>query len=195
LLSTNFRGIRSKVESFVNTLNEEAPHFIAGTESWLNSSVFNNEIIPNNYQLFRKDRADGYGGVFFACLSNFCCTQIDVSTPCEVIACKIDLSRNGRLIILTAYKPPNSDREYMYNLCQFIEEIHNKYIDDVMWITGDFNLPNIDWNLNSITCNTYPLDICTRLIDVFSIGGFSQLVTTPTLAITFWTFLQQIDLL
>jgi len=68
----------------------------------------------------------------------------------------------------------------MYNLCQFIEEIHNKYIDDVMWITGDFNLPNIDWNLNSITSNTYPLDICNMLIDVLSIAGFSQLVTTPT---------------
>ena len=40
LLSTNFRGIRSKVESFTNILNEESPDFIAGTESWLNSSVF-----------------------------------------------------------------------------------------------------------------------------------------------------------
>ena len=54
LLSTNFRGIRSKVESFANTLNEEAPHFIAGTESWLNPSVFNNEIFPNNYQVFPR---------------------------------------------------------------------------------------------------------------------------------------------
>jgi len=35
----------------------------------------------------------------------------------------------------------------------------------VMWITGD-----------SVTSNTYPLDI----IDVLSIAGFSQLVTTPT---------------
>ena len=130
--------------------------------------------------MFRKDRIDGYGGVLFTYLNNFCCTEIDVSTPCEAIACKIDLSRNGRLIILTAYRPPNSDREYMHNLCQFIEEIHNKYIDDVMWITGDFNLSNIDWNLNSVTSNTYPLDICNMLIDVLSIGGFSQLVTTPT---------------
>ena len=65
----------------------------------------------------------------------------------------------------------------MYYLCQFIEEIHNKYID--VWITRDFNLSNIDWNLNSVTSNTYLLDICNRLIDVLSIGGFSQLVTIP----------------
>jgi len=91
------------VESFMNTINEEAPHFIAGTESWLNSSVFNNEKFSNNYQVFCKDRADGHGGMFFACLNNFSCTLIDVSTPCEAIACKIDVLRNGRLIVLTAY--------------------------------------------------------------------------------------------
>ena len=161
-------------------INEEAPHFIAGTESWLNSSAFSNEVFPNNYHVFRKDRLDGYGGVFFAFLNNFYCSQIDVSTPCEAIACKIDLSKNGRLIVLTVYRPPNSDRENMHNLCQFIKEIHNKYIDDVIWITADFNLPNINWDLNSVTSNAYPLDICNMLIDVFSIGGFFQLVTTPT---------------
>ena len=66
VLSTNFRGIRSKFESFINTLDEEAPHFISGTESWLNPSVFDNEIFPDSYQVFCKDRAGGYGGVLFA---------------------------------------------------------------------------------------------------------------------------------
>ena len=69
------------------------------------------------------------------------------------------------------------------NTCTIYANILRKFIiniDDVMWITGDFNLSNIDWNLNSVTSNTYPLDICNMLIDVSSIGGFSQLVTTPT---------------
>ena len=58
LLSTNFRGIRSKVESFINALDEEAPHFIAGRESWLNPSVLDNDIFPDSYQVFRKDASD-----------------------------------------------------------------------------------------------------------------------------------------
>ena len=42
-------------------------------------------------------------------------------------------------------------------------------------------MPNINWNVNSVTDNAYPLDICNNmLIDVFSTGGFTQLVTTPT---------------
>ena len=97
-------------------MDEEAPHFIAGTESWLNPSVLDDEIFPDSYQVFRKDRADGYGGVLFACLSNFCCTQTDISTTCEAIVCKIDLSKDSILIVLTAYRPPKSDRECMYNI-------------------------------------------------------------------------------
>ena len=38
-------------------------------------------------------------------------SQIDVSTPCEAIACKIDLSKDEQLVVLTAYRPPNSDRD------------------------------------------------------------------------------------
>lgn len=36
----NFRGIRSKKEYFLNnTIQTEVPHFIAGTETWLNPSI------------------------------------------------------------------------------------------------------------------------------------------------------------
>jgi len=36
----------------------ESPNFIADSETWLNSNVYNNEIIPQDYQVFRVDRAD-----------------------------------------------------------------------------------------------------------------------------------------
>jgi len=85
-------------------------------ESWLNSSICTNGIFLAIIKCFA--RTDGFGGVFFACHNNFFCTLIDVSTSCEAIAYKIDVLRNGRLIVLTVCRPPNSDREYMHNLCQ-----------------------------------------------------------------------------
>ena len=91
LLSTYFRGIKPKAESFVNLISEEAPNFITGTESWLNPSVFS---IPLT---IKYSRADGYGGVFFSCLTKFDCNQIDISTPCGAIACKIYLSKDEQL--------------------------------------------------------------------------------------------------
>jgi len=68
----------------------------------------------------------------------------------------------------------------MQNLCKLIEDLYIAYKEAIIWITGDFNLPNIDWITNSVVDNAYPLDICNLLIDAFNLGGLSQLVDTPT---------------
>ena len=68
----------------------------------------------------------------------------------------------------------------MQKLCHLIAEIHAKYKNAVIWITGDFNLPDINWYLNSATNNSYPSDINNLLIDELNSGGFTQLVVHPT---------------
>ena len=105
-------------------INAETPHFIAGTETWLNSTVYTSEIFPSNYQVFRADREDGYGGgVFFACHNTINCTQIQTITDCEAVACKIKLSDSRMLIVLVIYRPPNRDIQYMQNVCNLIERL------------------------------------------------------------------------
>ena len=181
MISTNLRGLRSKQESFIYMINAETPHFIAGTETWLNSTVYTSEIFPSNYQVFRADREDGYGGgVFFACHNTINCTQIQTITDCEAVACKIKLSDSRMLIVLVIYRPPNRDIQYMQNVCNLIERLCCEYENAVMWITGDFNFPNINWDLNSVVSNAYPLELCNMLLDTFSTFGFTQLVDSPT---------------
>ena len=65
----------------------------------------------------------------------------------------------------------------MQNVCKVIENLCSKYENAVMWVTGDFNLPNIDWSSNSVVGSTYPLELCNMLIDTF---GFTQMVDSPT---------------
>ena len=180
LFVINCRGLKSKKDSFVHLIHSHSPHFIAGTESWLDPTTLSNEIFPVNYQVFRNDRSDGYGGVFFACYNTIDCSQVTFTSPCEVIICRVEMINSKVLIVVTAYRPPNRDLVYMQNLCQFISEIHSKYKNAVIWITGDFNLPDINWSLNSVTSNSYPLDISTLLIDEFNSGGFIQMVNQPT---------------
>lgn len=180
MISTNFRGLRSKKESFIHLIHAETPHFIAGTETWLNPNVYTSEIFPPNYQVFRRDREDGYGGVFFACHNTINCTQIPIHTLCEAVACKIKLSDGRMLIVLTIYRPPERNLQYMKNVCNLIEQLCCKYVNAVMWITGDFNLPNINWNLNSVVSNEYSLELCNILLDIFNSFGFTQLVESPT---------------
>jgi len=110
----------------------------------LNSTILNSEIFPSHYQVFRCDRSDGYGGIFFACDSTLSCTQIPLSTTLEAGACKIKLRDNKSLIVLTVYRPPNRDFMYMHRLSQLMADLCSKHRDSISWITGDFNLPNID---------------------------------------------------
>ena len=46
LISSNFRGLHSKKAFFLHLIESESPHFISGTESWLNSTVLSSEISP-----------------------------------------------------------------------------------------------------------------------------------------------------
>ena len=105
--------------------------------------------------------------MFFACHSSINCSQIPLSDTTESVACKVQTNNGDTLIILTVYRPPNRDLLYMQNLCKLIEDLYIAHKESIIWIAGDFNLPNIDWSINSVTDNAYPLDICNLLIDAF----------------------------
>ena len=90
---------------------------MSGTESWLNPTILNSEIFRPQYNVFRCDRSDGYGGVFSACDSSLSCTQLLLPTSFEAVACKIQLADKKSLVVLTVYRPPNRDITYMHNLC------------------------------------------------------------------------------
>jgi hypothetical protein len=52
----------------------------SGNETWLKPSIC--EILPDesDYEIFRKDRKDGFGGVMLAIKSNTNSNPIDITT-------------------------------------------------------------------------------------------------------------------
>ena len=62
----NCQSISSKKTFFDNFFSDHSPDIIAGCESWLPPSISTSEIFPAGYTVYRKDRSDGYGGVFFS---------------------------------------------------------------------------------------------------------------------------------
>ena len=62
---------------------------------------------------------------------------------CELLACQIELNNNP-LIILAAYRPPRSDLTYLNKLCLEIERACHSHPSAVIWLAGDFNLPDIN---------------------------------------------------
>ena len=132
---------------FVDT---HKPDIIFGTESWLSPSISSSEIFPHGYNVYRQDRSDGYGGVFLACHSKLISREILLTTRCEVVASLITLDNSQSLIVCSVYRPPNNDVSYLQQLCCDLEGLVNKHPNTQIWIAGDLNLPNINWNNNSV---------------------------------------------
>ena len=76
--------------------------------------------------------------------SNINSNPIDITTvtdcDCEIIARKIEYDSNKSLIVISAYRPPNSSIEYSKDLSNIISDICHKNTKSTIWI-GDLNLP------------------------------------------------------
>jgi len=151
-----------------------------GSESWLTNSILNNEVFPPNFTIFRKDRDSGYGGVFIACKSTIQCKPIKVITECELVACEVQVSHGPPLVIISVYRPPYNDQQYMENLTNSINNIAAYYKNSTLWFGGDLNLPNINWADNTISGTNYPITLCNTFLELLTSHGFTQLHLLPT---------------
>ncbi|VDI27106.1 Hypothetical predicted protein [Mytilus galloprovincialis] len=68
----------------------------------------------------------------------------------------------------------------MDQLCETIEHVHQSNKNSVLWIGGDLNLPDINWNSTSIKGNKVNSCISKRLLDMIHNCHMEQTVTFPT---------------
>jgi exonuclease III len=147
----NIQSIKSKREAIWNFHDSSNPDILFGCETWLNPNITDNEILPENtgYNIFRKDRKDGYGGVMLAIKAEIVSEPVDSDIPCEFIARKINRNTHDSLIVATIYRPRNNDVDYAKALYNTIKSLCLRYLKSTIWIAGDFNLPDIDWLTNT----------------------------------------------
>jgi len=160
--------VKNKKDELCNIIESSDPCIIIGTETWLNPTIHSSEIFPPNYEIIRKDRKDGYGGVLLAIKKDFIINNITISqeNECEVAFAKLTLGKNQTLIVGAAYRPPNSDASYNERMCKAFEEISNSNKNAVIWIGGDFNLPDINWNSMAVNGNHNFLQMNNRFLEM-----------------------------
>ncbi len=117
-----------------------------GTETWLRPDIMSSEIFPSIYTVYRKDRQDGYGGVLVAIKNNITSEELKVDTNTESIFIKLTSQGNKTTILGCLFRPPSSDINYIDNMCTTIETLYQQHLNSVIWLAGDLNLPDIDWN-------------------------------------------------
>ena len=66
---------------------------MVGNESWLNPNIYSSEVFPSEYNVFRKDRSDGYERVFIASHNKLTSFQLTLNenSSSELIATQLQL--------------------------------------------------------------------------------------------------------
>lgn len=92
------------------------------TETWLNDSILDNEILGNDYNIFRYDRnlktsnKKTGGGVLIAINSSLISSKVDLPYIEIEMLCVCVTLKLKRLFLLCVYIPPSSN-DCFYKCC------------------------------------------------------------------------------
>ena len=158
--------------------------FLALTETWLKSYISDAQLHIPEYVVSRSDRDKRTGGGVLLYsheslpISN--CSKFDDGT-CQALFCTFAVTSMCASVV---YRPPNATLQSFRNCITFIQDQVN-LLDDNSYkvcVMGDFNFPNIDWELGSAqpgksSDETHSADL---LLKFMSDNFLNQYVLMPT---------------
>ena len=180
LLNINCQSILKNRESFATILDSTGCDIITGTETWLTDNIKDNEIFPQGYTIYRRDRETGQrgGGVFILINNDLISTRFQhAETKCEIVWARVEISSCKSLFIGSYYRPNAQDAE---SLAQLDESLARLPKNCHVWLAGDMNLPGIQWPSASIKPNCPTPAQHNIFIDILADHGLSQIVDQPT---------------
>lgn len=143
------------VEFFKNVICNDFDVIVL-TETWLNSSISDNELFDSRYIVYRRDReSSGFhtkkegGGVLVAVSKRLGSVRLfSYESDCEDVWVKLDVkdakSKTNSLYICGVYIPPPVQKhilEHFFNNASSILGNHSGHT----LILGDFNLSGLTW--------------------------------------------------
>lgn len=153
------RGLRTKIDDFYVATQNEDYDVIVLTETWLKDGITSVQLFGNEYSVFRRDRDPEVsgkvrgGGVLIAVKKGFRSFS-DVSRideDLEHLWVNIDVGER-HVCVGVVYLPPEQSRNaaIIERLISSISSIaFSLNSQDLHLLYGDFNLPDLCWNLSS----------------------------------------------
>lgn len=89
----NTRSIVNKLSKFMSFVYSSNYSIVCCTETWLSDSIFDNEIIPTGYSIYRKDRGWRGGGVMVAVKNSICSAIVSSPPDLEVVTVSVGNKR------------------------------------------------------------------------------------------------------
>ena len=114
VVTANFQSIYNKKDELNSFLIENDIDIVLRSETHLSPSINNAEILPPMYTSYRRDRADGWGGVIIITKKNLTVEEIKINKECEMVAIKGETYQK-HVIFASCYRPPkNSNNELIF---------------------------------------------------------------------------------
>ena len=162
----------SKFQSFVYTYNF---CITCVTETWLSQSIYDGEILPSDYVLYRKDRPSRGGGVLVA-VKDFI-PSFSISSPPDLEIVSVKLGQSDDLVICCVYVPPDAPLSYVSSLVYYLTDLTSSFRKCTF--VGDFNFPDIDWHtlsgsssLSNCFCNfVFDCNITQHVLEPTHVKG------------------------
>ena len=129
---------------------------LIGSESHLDTSVQDSEIIPKNFNTYRKDKNRFGGGVPVLVKNTLSSSLVDIDSPIEIIWVHLHAGSGSDIIIGSFYRPPHSTDSVLDDLLSSILTIKQKFPHAQIILGGDFNSPGIDWEQGTLTDSYEP---------------------------------------
>ena len=169
VLVLNARSIRNKVFDLQALLLTDCVDIIALTETWLDDYFLDSELHLNDYNIFRKDRSNRCGGGVLLAIKDqiSCIHRTDLETESEMLALEIHPNPTCSILLAVFYRPPNADESFLADFRYFLDKYSGTGLTNLV-VVGDFNFPNIDWNLGCPTgSDPETVEFCNILDDFF----------------------------
>ena len=157
------RSIVNKTSKLELDIASSSYDIITLTETHLDDSISDGEILPSNYTIFRRDRkinGRSGGGVLIATRDYIKDVPRDtLQYDSEFTFVDLLLSHNRKVTLDVFYRPLNNDTKPLEDLQAALQTLSaNELI-----LLGDFNLPGFDW-LN--TTARRQSDVYTLFMDI-----------------------------
>ena len=183
----------SKIHEICLYLHQNSPDIVVLNETWLKKSISDNEIIPTDtYKIFRLDRSTtthppdpndhkkfrrNGGGVLIGIKHNIDIISNEIKIKCKAEILSIELTdKKGCKTILSTFYRVGTLGVANHNLVEkYLTTIRRCRNVKAIFLIGDLNLPNADWQ------NLVSSDLTEQsFIDTFNNLSLEQLIEIPT---------------
>ena len=154
IISMNIQGLypnsnQTKPGQLANLMEEEKAIALCLSETWLHPDMLDAEVLIEGFVLFRADRlARTRGGAAIYLREDLAATiMLEFSNDAvEIVGVKIDPTDT---LLICVYRPPDTEQEEwdsaMVALGEAVTSAQGQGKFSTIIMTGDFNLPEIDW--------------------------------------------------